>query len=73
MWQEPIVKDRVRTALEEGITSQAVAQAKRDQGSGGSILSGFLLSIRRLWIKETSQTREPQKSLGFQKSEETSR
>lgn len=70
MWQEPIVKHRVRTALEEGITSQSVAQAKRDHSSGVSILRRLFQSIGRLWTKEPRQTREPQKSIGFQQSEE---
>ena len=71
MWQEPIVKDRVQTALEEGITSQSIARAKRDQSAGDSFLRGLLRSIGRLWNKEPGQTREIQKSFGYQLSKET--
>jgi len=73
MWQEPIVNHRVKTALEEGITSQSAAQAKRDHGRGDSILRRLFQSIGGLWHKQPRQTREPQKSLGLQKSEEASR
>jgi hypothetical protein len=71
MWQEPIVKDRVQTALKEGITSQSIAQARQDHNRGDSILNGLLQSIGRLWKKEPGQTRDAQKSFGFQQSEDT--
>jgi hypothetical protein len=71
MFQEPIVKDRVRTALEEGITSQSIARAKRDHSRRDSILRRFIRSISRLWNKETKQTSNIQKSFGFRQSEET--
>ena len=71
MWQEPIVKDRVRRALEEGITSQSVAQAKRDHNAGDSFLMGLLRSISRLWNKEPGRARDIQKSFGYQQSKET--
>lgn len=73
MFQEPIVKDRVRTALEEGITSQSVAKAKRDHGREVSFLNGLIQSISRLWNKETSHTVDTHKSAGFQQSEQTGR
>ena len=73
MYQEPIVKDRVQTALEEGIKSQSVAQARRDHSGGDSILGGLLQSIGGLWNKETSQAQDTQNSTGFQQSEQTGR
>ena len=73
MWQEPIVIDRVKTALEEGITSQSVAQVKRDYSGGNSFLSRLLHSITRLWHKEPKQTWDTQKSFDFHQSEEVGR
>ena len=71
MFQEPIVKDRVRTALEEGITSQSIARAKRDHNAGDSFLMGLLRSIDRLWNKKPGQTRDIKNSFGYQQSKET--
>ena len=71
MFQEPIVRDRVRTALEEGITSQSVAQAKRDNSAGDSFLRGLLRRIDRLWNKQPGQIRDSKKSFGYQPSKET--
>ena len=71
MFQEPIVKDRVRTALDEGITSQSIARAKRDHSAGDSFLRGLLRSISHLWNNEPGRTRDIQKSFGYQQSKET--
>ena len=71
MFQEPIVRDRVRTALEEGITSQSVAKARRDHSAGDSFLRGLLRSISSLWNKVPVQTREIKKSYGYPQAKET--
>ena len=73
MWQDPIVKDRIQTALEEGITSQSVAQARRDHSKGDSILRRLLSSIFNLRKKETRQINDTQSSVSFQQSKETGR
>jgi hypothetical protein len=73
MWQEPIVNERVRTALDEGITSQSAARARRDRSASDSFLRRLLHSIARLCHKKPRQTRDTQKSFGFQQSEETIR
>ena len=72
MFHEPIVKDRVKTALKEGITSQSVAQARRDHSGSDSFLSRLLHSIARIWNKEPKQTwGTEENSISFQQSEET--
>ncbi len=73
MFQEPIVRDRVRSALEEGITSQSVAQARRENSTGDSFLRGLLRNIGRLWTKGPGQTRDKNKSFGYQPSKETAK
>ena len=72
MWQEPIVNHRIKTAIEEGIASQSVAQIRRVPRRRVSILRGLFRRIGRLWNKGTRQTTYHQKAIGFRQSKETS-
>jgi len=72
MWQEPIVNHRIKTAIDEGIASQSVAQIRQVHTRRDSILRGLFRRIGRLWNKGTRQTTYHQKAIGFRQSKETS-
>lgn len=42
MWHDPVVRDRVQTALEEGIESQSAAKGKQKT-------KGQSITIREVW------------------------
>ena len=73
MWQEPIVKERIQTALKEGLTSQSATRVKRDPSRWYSYINESIHRIRRLLNKKTHQTEQTQNAFGFQQPKETIR
>ena len=61
MYHDPIVKDRIRTALAEGIASQSAARARRKSKKSCSLLNKAMRMLGRLRKKRTQII--PQSSL----------
>ena len=65
MWEEPIVHQRVKSALDDGITSQTAACVKRDHMSR---LSRLRKLIRRLFARENKSVEATQRGWRYRHS-----